>query len=116
MSVKIIDNTATVNLQNDLQASLFLRFFLDDVEKNSDPLTPKKEGQLRRGTVKSVLGMKATIIWNKEYAAAQEAGTTQGHPITHYTTPGTGKAYAKRGVEKAMKNSQSTMRKARLVI
>lgn len=98
-----------------MKGNLFLRYFLDDIEKYSDPITPKKEGFLRRSTIKSVLGLNARIKWVKEYAAAQEAGQTRGRPIRFYTTSGTGPKYAKKGVQKAMIHVKDTMRKAGIV-
>lgn len=118
MSVKITDNTPKIELDTSTKVGLFCRFILDEVEKNSDPLTPKKEGYLRQGTVKTVSGnqyrRRGTIVWNKEYAAAQEVGTTRGFPISKYTTPGTGKNYALRGAQKAVLNASAIFRKAGL--
>lgn len=107
-------------IENDRSTNLFIRFLLDDVEKQSTPLTPMNEGPLRQSTMKTLAGSnqyvtKGTIQWNKEYAAAQEVGTTRGHQITKYTTPGTGKNFALRGVQRAVSNSSGTMRKAGLI-
>lgn len=119
MSVKITDNTPKIQLTQQQQVGLFCRFILDEVEKHSDPITPKKEGQLRRSTLKSVSGnqymRRGTIKWDKEYAAAQEVGTTRGYPIKNYTTPGTGKNYALRGAQRAVQNAHGVMRKAGLL-
>ncbi len=115
MPVRRKDNTALLLTKQRQSSSLFLRFFLDDIERYSEPITPKKDGYLRRSTIKSVLGLTGTIMWDKEYAAAQEAGQTRGRPIRFYTTPGTGPKYAKKGVQKAMIHSKDTMRKAGLI-
>lgn len=120
MSVKITDNTPMIKFDMDVKTDLFLRFLLDEVEKNSDPLTPKKEGPLRQSTLKTTKGSnqfirRGQIEWRKEYAAAQEAGTTRGYPIRHYTTPGTGKDYALRGAIKAVAASGALMRKVGLI-
>lgn len=119
MSVKITDNTPKIDLDTKTKINIFLRFFMDEVEKRSDPLTPKREGPLRQSTLKTVTGnqfmSRGTIKWVKEYAAAQEVGTTRGYPIRNYTTPGTGKNYALRGVQKATLDVGSIMRKAGLI-
>lgn len=115
MSVKIEDNSLQVSLDMGRNTNLFLRFLLDDVERNSDPITPKKEGELRRGVLKSVVGMKASIKWVKEYAAPQEAGEAKGHVFRKYTTPGTGRSFAYKGVNAAVVNAKSTMQKAKLI-
>lgn len=119
MSVKITDNVPKLLFETNVKTDLFLRFLLDEVEKYSDPLTPKKEGPLRQSTLKTTAGSnqfirRGQIEWRKEYAAAQEAGTTRGFPIRNYTTPGTGKDYALRGVIKAVAASEMLMKKVGL--
>jgi hypothetical protein len=115
MSVKYTDNTALVAIDLERNSNLFLRFLLDDIDRIAEPNTPMKEGRLRQGTLKSVLGLRGTIKWVKEYAAAQEVGTTRGFPIRNYTTPGTGAHYAENAVKKAVANSEAIMRQARLI-
>lgn len=118
MSVKIVDNTQKVRIESTQRVNLFLRFFMDEVEKHSNPITPKKEGKLRQSTIKVVtpsgMFLRGVMKWVKEYAAAQEVGQTQGRIIRNYTTPGTGRNYAKRGVQKAMTNVGVILKKARL--
>lgn len=113
MSVKIIDNTPQVKNDIDRKASLFLRFMAEDIHKASTPITPMKTGQLRRSVIKQVLGKKGQIRWDKRYAVYQEAGYSKG-PIRRYTTPGTGKAFAYRAVQKGVANTDSIASKAGL--
>lgn len=113
MSVKIIDNTPQVKNDIDRKSSLFLRFMAEDIHKASTPMTPMKTGQLRRSVIKQVLGKKGQIRWNKKYAQSQEAGYTSG-PVRRYTTPGTGKAFAYRAVQKGIANTDSIASKAGL--
>lgn len=119
MSVKIKDNTPKIQLEMNQKVNLFCRLILDVVEQYSDPLTPKKEGKLRQSTLKTVSGnqfiQRGTIVWDKEYAAAQEVGTTRGFEIRNYTTSGTGKGYATRGAQRAVMLAGSVMRKVGLV-
>lgn len=115
MSVRVTDNTPMIAINNERQSSLFLRLLLEDVERYSEPITPRREGTLRRSTLKQVVGHRGQIVWKPEYAAAQEVGTTRGFPIKRYTTPGTGKGYAKKGVEKAILGSEAIMRKVGLI-
>lgn len=116
MSVKITDHTPMIGFDTKTRINIFLRMFMDEVEKHSDPITPKREGPLRQSTLKTVSGnqyiQRGTIKWLKEYAAAQEVGTTRGFQIRNYTTPGTGKNYALRGTQKAMMNVGFVLRKA----
>lgn len=119
MSVRITDNTPKIDFDTKTSINVFLRMFMDSVEKASDPMTPKREGPLRQSTLKVVTGnqfvQRGTMTWLKEYAAAQEAGTTRGHEIKNYTTPGTGKNYALRGVQKASLNVAFVLKQAGLL-
>lgn len=119
MSVKITDNTPKIGLDTGAKVNLFLRFFMDEVDRLAEPITPKKEGELRRGTLKTVGGStilrQGKMIWNKEYAAPQEAGTIKGHQITKYTTPGTGPSFALKSVTKAVAIQETVLRKVGLI-
>lgn len=115
MPLKYIDNTIKVKIDLNNKVPIFMRFFLEEVHKQADPITPKKLGRLRQGVRKTVTGNNGKIEWIKEYAAAQEVGTTRGYPIQNYSTAGTGKNYAQRGVVKALKNSDDVLRKARII-
>lgn len=115
MPVKYTDNVPKLKDDIRTRTALFLRFFLDEVQKNADPMTPYDQGFLRRSPLKSVVGMQGTIQWVKEYAAAQEVGTTRGFAITNYTTPGTGAHYAEKAVQKAKETAPAVMARAGLV-
>ena len=119
MSVKITDNTPKVRIDNGNKIDLFLRFFMDVVDQIAEPKTPKKEGELRRGTLKTVGGgltrRSGVMVWLKEYAAAQEVGTIKGSPIRNYTTPGTGPNYARNAVTKAVLAQDTVLRKVGLI-
>lgn len=119
MSVKVTDNTPKVRLDMNTKVDLFLRFFMDSVDAIAEPRTPKKEGELRRGTLKTVGGgmmnRSGQMVWLKEYAAAQEVGTTRGHVIRNYTTPGTGPHFALNAVTKAILGQNVVLRKVGLM-
>lgn len=52
---------------------------------------PKDKGHLRADVeINHDRPLHWRISFNKEYAAAQEAGRTRGYKIRKYTTPGTG--------------------------
>lgn len=111
MSVKIEDNTNKVILQIQRQASLAVRYMLDDVHQISTPVTPRDKGYLRRNVMKSVIGLKGSIKWGQKYASRQESGRR----IRNYTTAGTGPHYAENSVRSVAKSPQNAMRKARLI-
>lgn len=46
------------------------------------------------------------------YAAAQEAGTTRGHTIKNYSTPGTGPHFFQHGIDKVTGEMTSYVRQA----
>lgn len=110
MSVRVTDNTARIITDTSLGANLALRFMLDDIDRIANPKTPKKEGDLRSGITKTVLGLKGKIAWNKSYAAIQE-----NNQFVNYTTPGTGPHFAENAVKKVLSDSESYFRKARLI-
>jgi hypothetical protein len=128
MSVKYTTNTPLLRINQRQAIGLFLRYLVDDVHRIARPKTPYSGavrsrggrsltggGHLRDDVLKRVLGLVGTISWDKEYAGAQEAGQTRGHPIRNYTTPGTGKHYARNASKEAVKNAANLMRKARLI-
>lgn len=110
MSVKVSDNTATITTSTLKGANLALRFMLDDIDKTSRPVTPKKLGNLRNDILKSVLGLRGTIKWEKNYAIFQEK-----KQFRNYTTPGTGPHFAENSVIKVTRKSEEYFRKARMI-
>lgn len=110
MSVKIEDNTAHIITDTTKGANLALRFMLDDIDRAARPVTPKKAGNLRNDIVKSVLGLRGTIKWGKNYAIFQEK-----KKFRNYTTPGTGPHFAENSVVKITKKSEEYFRKARMI-
>lgn len=107
MSYKSTDNTATVEQNITQKASLFLRFFENEVVKISLPKTPKKTNRLRLDILKQVLGLKGKIAWGKKYAVFQE--TKQ---FKNYSTPGTGPHFAENAIMKAVKLTGQIAKKA----
>lgn len=110
MSVKIKDNTTMIILQTQRNASLALRFMLDDMHSIANPKTPKDKGILRNDVLKTVNGLRGTIKWLAKYAIYQEL-----KKFNNYTTSGTGPNFAKNSAESIAKSPQAAMRKARLI-
>ena len=110
MSVKIIDNTQQV--VNDLRqkASIFLRYFADEVVKIAEPNTPTDTGRMKKDVLREVLGLSGKIKWQKTYAGIQE--TKQ---FRHYSKAGTGPHYAQNAVELALTQDSKIAKKAGLV-
>lgn len=54
---------------------------------------PAKTFRLRRSVRYQVLGNQGIIRWLAPYAAAQEAGQSNGRVYSNYTKPGTGRAF-----------------------
>lgn len=106
MSVEIRDDTGRVVADGKAKAALALRLMLDDIDRISEPGTPKKLGDLRRNKLKQVLGLHGSIQWRQKYAAKQE-----DRQARNYTTPGTGPHYAENAVKKVVRNSQTYFRK-----
>ncbi len=111
MSVRFTSNTKRIIVDNEMNIPVALRFIAQDIKNISEPKTPKKLGDLRASTLISVLGKKATIVWNKEYAIYQEEKN-----FKHYTTPGTGSHFARNAVTQAYNKSEDYFRKARVIL
>lgn len=117
MKVTITDNTANVKMDKKLKANLFIRYALDEVYDEARPVTPRKEGNLSRDVLRQTLGLKGKIVWRKIYAQYQEKGMRRGggHVVKNYTTPGTGKHFARNSVLKVISKAPSIMKKAGLM-
>lgn len=109
MSVDITDNTPQIKADMQAKLGLFLRAVLDDVDRTSTPATPQDTGDLRNLKRKQVLGMNATITWDRAYAAIQE--TKQ---FSHYTTPGTGPHFAENAVREVVGRASEHLREVGL--
>jgi hypothetical protein len=109
MSHRFIDNSAQVRMTVKQRASLALRFIVEDVDRTSNPKTPKRKGDLRNQKRKQVLGLHASIAWLRSYAGVQE--TKQ---FRNYTTAGTGPFFARDAVKEVLGRAETHFRKAGL--
>lgn len=117
MSVKITDNTVQIKGQFGQRGNVFLRLFADDVMNQARSTTPMQMGNLRRDILRQISGLHGKISWVKEYASFQERGARKdgSHRVRKYSTPGTGKGFAKRGIDGAVANIQKTMKTAGII-
>ncbi len=87
--------------------SLANRLIIEDIHRTSLHNTPMLSSQLRRNVTKTVVPetYTGTIIWRQCYAAYQERGMRADgtHVVKNYTTPGTGKDFAKNAVKETLK-------------
>ena len=83
-----------------------IRMIGEDVKKESMFNTPRLKGYLRDNCkVLPQSGKPEThVIWQEPYAQYQERGMRAdgSHVVKHYTTPGTGKEFAKNAVKKVV--------------
>lgn len=114
MSVKVTSNSTQVKIDIKKRCSIAARLFIDDIDKNARPNTPKKFGVLRNSVQKQVLGTRGTIIWPQEYAAIQERGVIKGRKIRNYTTSGTGPHFARNAIKSTTRNAGSIFKRAGL--
>ena len=118
MSVEIEDNT--YQIENDVEnaVALTLRLAIEDIHRRSNNITPLKNNALRTSVLKTMpTKTRGVIEWRVPYAAYQERGMRADgtHVVQNYTTPGTGKEYAKRSVEATMKNFQEIAKQGGLI-
>lgn len=88
-----------------------IRRMLEGIHREANPITPYKDNGLRSSVFKGMIDNNhGYITWRVPYAAAQEQGgrrdprTGKYIEFQHYTTPGTGKEFAKQALEKVMEN------------
>lgn len=110
--MKVTVKDYTVQVTNDIaqKASIFLRLAAEDIVRNSTPNTPMKTGALRQGVLKETLGLKGKVAWQKDYAAKMEE-----MQFKNYTTPGTGKDYAKNAVHETIAGTKSILSSSGLI-
>lgn len=72
--------------------------------------TPKDSSTLRRSIITQALGSRAQIGWRAPYAGAQEAGGHNGVVYVNYTTPGTGKNFARNAFRATTAQMPSVLR------
>lgn len=116
MSFKINSNHKQIVFDKKLASSAFLRLFAEEVVKQSEKFTPLKSGQLRSNVTKQVLGLKGKIRWEEPYAQFQERGARADgtRRVRRYTTPGTGKGFALKGVKQALEMTLEIAKKVNL--
>ena len=108
MPVKIEHRENNIITALKFKVAIANRLIIEDVHRTSLPKTPMNDSkQLRRNVTKTVVPetYTGTIIWRQCYAAYQERGMRADgtHVIKNYTTPGTGKDFAKNAVKKTIK-------------
>ncbi|MCF0232586.1 MAG: hypothetical protein HUJ63_10070 [Enterococcus sp.] len=93
-----------VNAMINRKVMITNRNLLEDIYKNSRNITPYKDGDLRQLVTRRVENGNGVIVWTVPYAQYQERGKRWDgtHVVRHYTTPGTGKYFARTAVEQSM--------------
>jgi hypothetical protein len=106
MPVYYVNNSQRAINELRLKVAIANRLILEDIHKESLFNTPMKSSQLRRDVSKTVdtATYTGTIIWRVPYASYQERGMRADgtHVVRNYTTPGTGKNFAKNAVNKTL--------------
>ena len=79
------------------------------VIRTAEPNTPKKTGALRDSAHPTRAGQRqVSVEWSEPYAGDQEEGiASDGTPIHRYTTPGTGKDFAKNAINKVARGDEA---------
>lgn len=107
MPVTIQHNEEYIIQLTTQRISLANRLIIEDIHRTSLHNTPMLSSQLRRNVTKTVVPetYTGTIIWRQPYASYQERGSRAdgSHAVKNYTTPGTGKDFAKNAVKETLK-------------
>ena len=103
MPVKIEHRENNIITALKFKVAIANRLIIEDVHRTSLNKTPMFSSQLRRDVTKTVVPetYTGTIIWKVPYASYQERGSRADgtHVVRNYTTPGTGKDFAKNAVK-----------------
>ena len=106
MPVTIQHNEEYIRQLTTQRISLANRLIIEDIHRTSLHNTPMISSQLRRNVTKTVVPetYTGTIIWKVPYASYQERGSRAdgSYVVKNYTTPGTGKDFAKNAVKKTL--------------
>lgn len=106
MPVVVTHNENAVNSRVRSRVRIALRMLGEDVKQESMFKTPRLHGYLRDNcrVIPTPEKMETQIIWSEPYAQYQERGMRYDgtHVVKHYTTPGTGKEFAKNAVKKVV--------------
>ena len=106
MPVKIEHRENNIVTALKFKVAIANRLIIEDVHRTSLSKTPMKNSYLRRDVTKTVVPetYTGTIIWKVPYASYQERGmrADKTHIVKHYTTPGTGKDFAKNAVKETL--------------
>lgn len=96
------DKTREVATMIEIQTDIMMGLMAAGIERRikTSGKTPFLHGGLRSSVHSIKRGMKTyEVVADKNYAAAQEAGTVRGHRIVKYTTSGTGKGWFREAIE-----------------
>lgn len=118
MAHTITDNTVLITTRMKTNKSLAIRFMLNDIKRESTPITPLRDTAGLRNNVKiTVRGERGSIKWGQVYAQYQERGRRKDgtHVVKKYTTSGTGKGFAEKSVKNVTRRASRYFRKARVV-
>lgn len=117
MASKMVDRTRMIKNTVHQRASVFMRLAADRFVQLARPTTPKKEGNLGRDVLRTVLGLKGRVEWRKGYAQYQERGKRADgtRPVRNYTTPGTGPKFARKAADALKKETNVIARLAHLI-
>ena len=106
MPVKIEHRENNIITALKFKVAIANRLIIEDIHRTSLSKTPMFSSQLRRDVTKTVVPetYTGTIIWKVPYASYQERGNRAdgSHVVRKYTTPGTGKDFAKNAVKETL--------------
>lgn len=100
MTVSFTSNASNVNRDVNIAAALAVRNMLESVRTESEPITPKRIGDLRKNIIISMNNTTGSITWHQDYSLYVEKKR-----FKNYTTPGTGPHFAERSVNAVVNNS-----------
>jgi len=120
-TVKITDHTTEFKARTAIFTDTMMALMSASIENKIKtggevPFLPKSTKWAQRGALRTSIRSQKVSVGNYkvtagenspagDYAAAQEAGVTRGHPIKNYSTPGTGPHWFQHAIDIVKKRS-----------
>lgn len=114
MSVTVTVNTARLSTRFKEGKQLAEKMLAEQVKNDSEPFVPKQEGTLRDSATIQQDSDGTSVVYEQIYAAYQYYGIRAdgSHPVSNYTTAGTGTQWCERAKEKHERDWQKVAEKA----
>lgn len=105
VNVRVTDKLDSITRSKQSKIANGLNNMANDLMVGATPRTPKLTGALRKNRRKTIISdLKVIVTWLQPYSEVQENGRAGSRIMRRYTTPGTGKHFVLREVQRIKRN------------